>query len=345
MSEEYKYDVSLCVPFAGGLWESAIQTLNHLAMVLTESRLTHEIIVVANNTPQQNIDNIAKLVAASGFGPYHHSRIIVNDIPSNGLAANKAAEKSSGRYLCFTDAHVVVSSNIFTELIRAMNMNDKVGMVHAPITWTGFPHTVDFRAIPNSRCYQYRYREWDKKKHAGQWYLDQHFHGTYSHFNDGMMNPRKIAGCGHGFFMMKNDVWKKVGGYHPAQRSYGGREPFLTFKNWMFGYENYTVPAVHHIHSNLPRGYEWTDETNTKFGMDVWYRNCLQSAYCIGGDKWLDKIYGKFSAKKGVKPKVIQEIRDKAVADSKVQRQFVLDNKIIEFDDLWPMFDKQGIFY
>lgn len=335
---ESNYDVSVCIPMAGD-WPHLYFVVNQCASLLVASKLTHEIIVVANNTKREVITDAVKLISAPGVG-FHNARLLVNDLPSNGLAANKAAEIATGRYLAFMDSHVVLSPNIFEECIKVMNCNDSVGMVHSPITWTGVPYDANFNFIPNQRCYQYRYKEGTP---GGEWYLHQHFHGVYNHT---MVSPRPypIAGCGHGFYMVKRKVWEHIGGYHTGQRAYGGREAFVTFKMWLFGYRNFTVPTTNHCHYNGRRLYEWTDE-NGSLGNDVWLRNSMMQAYSIGGDKWLDKIYEKFKSKRGVKAPIIKKLRDEAFAASQEERKFVEHNQMYEFDELFKVWDDGKVYY
>jgi len=335
--KKYDYDVSICIPYAED-WPHLYFTLTGIVNALVWSKLSHEIIVVINNKKDPAILTQAKksILEARDFVRYHNLRYIEKDYASNAQAANEAAANATGKHLCFTDSHVSVFPNIFTECIKVLEQHEDAGMVHSPITWNAIPHhPVTFDFIPGGRCYQYRYRTW--KKGSDDWYLYAHFHGTYNHSMQSP-NPYPIAGCGHGFFMMRHDVWKKVGGYHTKQKAYGGREPYLTFKCWLFGYRNFTVPTTNHTHYNGRRLYHWN--------MDMWYENCMQQAYSVGGDEWLDRIYDRFKNKKGVKPHVIKKLREAAVESSKEARKFVLDNQKIEFGKpLFKLWDETGVYY
>jgi GT2 family glycosyltransferase len=368
-------DVSVCIPFAED-WPHLYFTLNNLAVTLVTSKLTHEFIICANNSSQRSLDSIKKLITEKDFCSAHKSQLVISDTPANGPAANMACLKASGKYLCFTDSHVIVYPNIFTECIKVIDRYEDAGLVHAPITWTGIPHDENFNFKPNTRCFQYRYKEW--KAGSPDWYLWQHFHGTYNH-RKASDEAYPVAGSGHGFFMVKRDTWNKVGGYHPGQRGYGGREPFVTFKMWLFGYRNFVVPATNHIHYNGRRNYQWS--------MDLWYRNCMQQAYCIGGEKALNIIYEKFLAKPGNNHDVINRLRQEAISgcqydlaselvskglksrfdkgelgspetykiwensaslgieSSEPIRKFVLDNQKMPFEDLFKVWDEQKVFY
>jgi len=330
-------DVSVCIPYAED-WPHLYFTANQIATLMVHSNLTHEIIVCANNSSKESIKDAAKLITAVDFGSYHKSRLIVEDIPSNGRAANACAKEATGKYLVFTDSHVVLHPNIFLECIKTMEEHEDCGLVHSPVTWTGIP----FNEAPdgrmsfanNKRCYQYLYRTFDD---SGDWYLSRHFHGTYNHTCVDPTAAYPIAGCGHGFFMVRRDVWEKVGGYHQGQIGYGGREAFVTFKMWLMGYRNYVTPLTNHIHYNGRRMYHWQ--------MDNWYRNAMQQAYSIGGEKWLKIIFDSFQKKKGVRPEVIERLRAEAVETSREARSFVLSNQKCEFDDLFKIWDETKIFY
>ena len=333
------YDVSVCIP-AGGFWPELYFTMNSIASVLVHSRLTHEFIICANNTSDEMIEDARKslLDPSTDFSKYHKVKFIKSDIPANGPAANRAAAVASGTFLCLTDSHVIVHPNIFTECIRVMEDHADAGLVHSPITWTGIPYLAGvgpggFPFANNKRCYQYLYRTFDA---TGDWYLSRHFHGTYNHHLVSE-KPYPIAGCGHGFYMMRRSVWEKIGGYHPGQMGYGGREAFVTFKSWLLGFRNYTVPTTNHIHYNGRRLYHWN--------MDWWYRNNMTQAYSIGGDKWLDIIYANFKKKAGVKAPVIERLRNEAVDLSVNERAFVLERQQMPFDDLFKVWDDSGVFY
>lgn len=353
-------DVSVCCPYSEE-WPGLYYTLNGLATALVDSGLTHELIVVANNCDKKSIENAAKLITARDFAVAHNARLLVSDIPSNGLAANIAAQHATGRFLCMTDSHVVVHPNIFKECIKVMEENLDAGLVHSPITWTGVPWAdmgghadspcigiggwirPPFAFAVGKRCFQYLYKEFDKKL-PGEWYLNQGgFTGTYNHYNPGP-EPRQIVGCGHGFYMIRRTTWEKIGGYHTGQRAYGGRESFVTFKSLLFGFKNYTVPATNHIHYNGPRLYQWVDNMGHK-GNDVFWRNAMTQAYSIGGEPWLDKTYAKYLTKPGVHKPVLEKLRQEAVEMSAKERKFVLDNQIMPFDDLWRVADERKWFY
>jgi hypothetical protein len=223
-----------------------------------------------------------------------------------------------------------------------MERDEKAGLVHSPITWTGVPFEPDFSFKKGKRCFQYLYREWDRKKHPGEWYLNQGgFTGTYHHAQ-ASENPYMIAGCGHGFFMVRREVWEKIGGYHTGQRAYGGRESFVSFKSWLFNFHNYTVPSTNHIHYNGRRLYEWVDGMGHR-GNDVFWRNTMTQAYSIGGEEWLNKTYEKYKTKPGVRLPVLEKLRQEAVEMSSVERKFVLDNQIMPFNDLFKMWDEMKV--
>lgn len=331
-----KVDVSVIIPYAED-WPHLYFTASQAAALLTASKLTHEIIICGNNDKNsqgQAIQDAAIFVTSRDLGDAHNVRMLVNDVPGNGPAANMAAKEAVGKYLCFTDSHVVFHPNIFTECIKVIDRYEDAGLVHSPITWTGVPHNADFSFDNRKRCFQYLYRQFDK---TGEWYLHKHFHGTYNHH---CVNPNEaypVAGCGHGFFMVRGDTWKKTGGYHPAQRGYGGREAFVTFKMWLMGYRNFTVPTTNHMHYNGRRLYNWN--------MDWWYKNNMMQAYLIGGDKWLRIIYDNFRANPRVKPAVIERLMQEGVAESQEQRKFVVDNQKVEFDELFAIWDRDKVFY
>jgi GT2 family glycosyltransferase len=336
-------DVSIIVPYAQD-WPHLYFTLNQCAMLLVNSKLSHEIVVVGNNSGEPAIEDAAKLVTARDFADAHKARFIISQIPSNGVAANLGAKVATGKYLAFMDSHVVLSPNIFTECIKVIDNDIRAGLVHAPMCHTGIPFNPDFSYMNNKRCYQYLYKEWDLKKFPGVWYLNTGaFTGTYNHFNPGL-EPRQIVGCGHGFFMIRKDTWDKIGGYHTGQRAYGGRESFVTFKSLLFGFHNYTVPAVHHIHYNGRRLYEWKDDKGCN-GNDLFWRNAMTQAYSIGGEEWLAKTYAWYERKAGKNNATLIRLREEAIDLSTEERKFVLANQQFPFDDLWKLADERKWLY
>jgi GT2 family glycosyltransferase len=285
-------------------------TVNQCILNLVEHKIPHEIIVVVNNSTPEVIEACRKLMTARDMR-FHNAKMLVNEIPSNALGANTAALEAVGEYIAMMDSHVVIASNIFTSCINVLESNSDAGMVHAPISWTGSPYDNNWNYT--KRCYEY------------QMTLERDFHGIYS--GDKRSNdPYPIAMCGHGFYMTRKKDWDIVGGYHSAQRGYGGRETFLSLKYWLFGYRNFTDPRTHHIHYNGRRLYYWTSDMHMK--------NTFLCAYSIGGKEWSEKIYAHYKQKKGVKEAILQRLYTEAIAESQKEREFVVKNQKMTLDEL-----------
>jgi len=354
-NKEYKYDVSVIIPFAAEDINSLWFTLQNIASTLVHSKLTHEIIVIANNTgakyercPQCNnkfqprksqpSEELARgVLTGRDFANFHNTRMLVVDRPSNASAANAGAVEAKGKYLCFADEHIIVHPNMFTECIKTMERHGDAGLVHPYVNWSGAPYGKNFESLGGRSCFQYLYREYDKKK-PGVEYWTHAFHGVYNS-KKCANEPYPILGCGHGVYMIKHDVWERLGGkdfYHNAQSAVTGREAAPTFKSWLFGYKNYSVCTAGHQHSNLSRSYFWTN--------DYSMQNNMQMAYIIGGTGALDVIYMSMSKKPGVRPEVLKALRETAQATSEEHRKFVLANQKLEFKDLFDYCDSVGAF-
>jgi hypothetical protein len=103
-------------------------------------------------------------------------------------------------------------------------------------------------------------------------------------------NPYRILAGGHGGFVVRRDIWNKVGGYWDGFVGYGGEEMYFDLKMALLGYENWIDPKMIHYHFAGHRGYN-------RHYTDDFFINMMACANIIGGSEWMMKVYQSFVAK------------------------------------------------
>jgi hypothetical protein len=189
-------------------------------------------------------------------------------------ARQRAAEKADGKYLCFFDNHCLVGRQYFDRVMLDFERYDLDELHSTTRYYSG-----------QDPCYHYHlrleYNFWAAR--AMQWPVS-------------MLKPYPIACGGHGGFIVKSDVWHKVGGYGPEGLlvGYAGEEPLFDLKMWRMGYKVHLDPKLYHYHYAGNRGYSrhYTDE---------YYTNLLASALVVGGEKWFYKVLDSFLTKEHIR--------------------------------------------
>ncbi len=193
-------------------------------------------------------------------------KYIVHDQPSCWQTRQRCADIAQGDYLFWCDSHVLVRGD---DLVRA-------------VAWhSGWKGTLKFGLnyileAPHRTLYQYK---WRPDKFWGDWSRELPQPPDY----------RIMCSGTHG--LIDRDVFEEIGGLHPALGIYGGGEPYLDFKQHMFGYEIRCHPAFQVWHLAEKRGYSWNQQ-------DLW-RNFMIASFAVGGHDAFDPLYQTYLDKCG----------------------------------------------
>jgi glycosyltransferase involved in cell wall biosynthesis len=193
-----------------------------------------------------------------------------NVIRGNWRAPQKARHagllEAKGKWVAFLDSHVIPSRGMFRRLVEAAEAND-AGIVHSP-------HCFWAR---NQSCFAYRI-DWVKK-----------FWMSESIGEPIVPQPYRVSVMGHGAMVVDREKYLASGGYLMEQRGWGGEEPHLNLKFWMLGYSSWVHPDAYHWHFMARR------HSADIYKSPEFIRNFMLAAYALGGQKYLDSVYGSYS--------------------------------------------------
>jgi hypothetical protein len=256
-------DISIVIPHHGdtfGLWT----TVNTCEAELSGSPHDYEYVIVTNGQKiTQDLKLFTRFLSLTGRMIHIHTE----ERLTPPAARSRGVEASSGRLLFFFDNHCIPCRRYFD---RAVADFAKYNMAQL--------HSGTKFFVGDMTHYHYKLL------------LEDRFWGCTGHLIPSESTPYKIAAAGHGGFAIRRDVWDAVGGYGPDSlyEDYGGEEFNLDLKLWRMGYDNWMDPKLVHDHWAGLRPY-------TRHYTDLYYVNFLTSAFVIGGEKWLNKVYESFA--------------------------------------------------
>lgn len=176
-------------------------------------------------------------------------------------ARNRGAASGTAPLIFFFDNHCLVEQNYFSQATHTMHRQPEIDSLHSVTKyWSGEPARYHYRFTLERNFWGYQVDE--------------------RHFLDA---PYRIAGGGHGGFLIRRSVWDEIGGYWDGFSGYGGEECYLELKLAMLDKSNFLDPNLVHWHHPGFRDYE-RDKS------DDFLKNMLMCANIIGGDRWLERV-------------------------------------------------------
>jgi hypothetical protein len=255
-------DFSIIIAHRGntlGLWA----TIHSVDAELEHSPWSYEYVICTNGEEKLHADTITLLHYLTKSGKLASVEHSVEPL-SPPSARERAVKASRGKYLFFFDNHVLVAPKYFE---RAM-------------AWMGKGHAMLHSST--------RFYAGEKTVYHYQLKLERNFWADGASEPTDPENPYRILAGGHGGFVVRRDVWDKVGGYWDGFVGYGGEEMYFDLKMALLGYNNWLDPKMIHYHFAGNRGY-------SRHYTDDYYVNMLACANIIGGNDWLMKVYQNFS--------------------------------------------------
>jgi len=220
-------------------------------------------------------------------------------------ARNLGAGKANGKYLWFLDAHTLPVPGHYQAAL-----DFKKG-------WTGILHMGMKYFLDKYNRVVYGYR-WNREKFWGAWTRTPPIPPDYRILMNGGAN-----------LLIDKVVWDEIDGYNPGLGIYGGGEPYTDLKAQMYGHHVKSHPDLHYYHLATNRGYNWNQD-------DMW-RNFMITAYALGGDKYLDIVYGTYKEKCGEVKRYLENLnalRDEAVLLAQADRDKIEATAIYSVDDV-----------
>jgi glycosyltransferase involved in cell wall biosynthesis len=300
-------ELSVIVPFVNE-WPQVIFTLRSIIEEL-DGRVDYEIIAVNNYAQKvaeqkreedkggEHVRNIAKL---------HGGRLKYikwDEKLSHWNAKNVAVAASTGKFLCFIDAHCIVGRNSLYNMFQLYRENFKElnGTIHLPLTY----HILEQHKL----IYALQVRRDDG------W-----IHYTFCGYRNGNA-PYEVpcmSTCG---MMMTRWLYGELDGWPSQLGIYGGGENYMNFVLAVLGYKKWIMPGRPLYHHGEKRGYSYE-------GGD-YIKNQALAAYCHSGRALLE-LYIKH--RRG-HPLVLKKIRDEIIVDLRERREYLKSKQVTSIWD------------
>jgi glycosyltransferase involved in cell wall biosynthesis len=290
-----------------------------------------------------------------------------NDKPANVLVRNIGARAATGEILLIADAHL--SIKIGTAHLMIQGVQKHGGLWHTSTNIWG--------DTTNIRCRGYALKLEEKFWGNLSRGVPQ---GAYGDPDPECPDPLRVKnGSGkellpytvpmasHCFLAVGKEEYLDFGGYNEDFKCYGGGEPYLDLKWWLFGSKAWIEPrglARHAFGINThwrkvggrkdfrapvkirdggfkkrpnsvdeflhySRGYGWNNEQV--------HHNFLLSAYAIGGYDWLQKIYQRYWTIRKINNRYIEDlkrIRAEVLKTGQSDREFIQSRQKLSLDEL-----------
>lgn len=261
--------LSIIIPHRGsplGLWTTVCACEEQLQV----SGLDYNYVLVTNGEPLPEGFGLLPALEDSGKLRKH----IHSDEPLTPPNARElGADATNAEYLFFFDNHCIPGQHYFLRAVADFE-KPEVDMVHSATQFYAG------REITYHYEFKLEYNFWAKS-------------ALYPHVEH---KPYLIGAAGHGGFAVRKSVWDEIGGYGPSDLlvGYGGEEMLFDLKMWRYGKQNWLDPKMVHWHFPGDKGY-------SRHYSDQYYINLLVSAFVIGGESWLHKVFDSYLNKKHIR--------------------------------------------
>jgi len=219
-----------------------------------------EIILVENGSDEANL-KFLNYINKQRMGR-KHLRIVQSEVGS-WKARTKGVKEAKGDIIVFADAHIAVQRNSLSLMFNLLQKQK--GIVYSPQLWM-----MDYKH-GHGKLHQYKdpiRRGWSWVKHKNE--------------------PYTIACSSVALCMFKKDEWERFNGINPHLTLVGGGEQYLSLKWWLFGSQCWVHPDALYYHWTYERSWHKTGQGWN----DHHLFNTLVFLWCLGGDVWVQKIYG-----------------------------------------------------
>lgn len=297
-----------------GLW----MTIQSIESELAGSNYRHNYSIVVNGEGKELNRDLKNVLYFFEKSNKKRDLRIFEDPLSPPTARNYAAEYANGKYIFFFDNHCLVGKNYFNRAIQSMERYG-MDMLHS---------------TTNFYCGEYLHYHYELQLTTNFW--------AKSLFEPkDPENPYRVAAGGHGGWVIRNDVWKEVGGYWDGFTGYGGEEIQFDLGMWLRGKNNWLDPKLIHYHYAGARGYgrHYTDD---------YFTNMLMCAWIIGGEPWAWRVFESFTKQMRVKtegrePRSMYELMQSAEQRSRLYRAQFGKIRNMSLEDLLEFFKREDI--
>lgn len=311
-------DLSIIIPFILE-YPSIIQTIFALIEELSDENYSYEIIIVENAERDPYSRIFRKEMVA-----FPEIKYVFEPTRCGPIARNTGARVAKGKWLLFTDAHVIPGKNTIPLLIDTIEETE-AGLVHGTVRWMG---------RWNKTGYHYRlYTTYKNGQLNPDWpNLSTNFGAGFEHTPQQNV-PYKVACASLAYVLTPRKAFQKVRGYNPICRDWPVPNPAFPLKYWMFGYECLLHPDAHHWHL-LPRR-----ERRSKDWKQIKARNGMICAYTLGGVKWATRV---LESQRQLEYNM-DTVYDDVLRITKEEHQWTQTHAKYSLDEVLTMLYQQGV--
>lgn len=255
-----------------------LATRNELAMLLMTvlsgvealNGINGEIVVV-DNSEEKYCECVKTLLSGQikdGIVKYFRRKPV-----SSAAAMEQAAVEAKGKYLFYVDAHTLIGSDCIKASLEFYKRHEgePIAFCHTPIQWA---HNSSKARKMSFRFHRNNMGSWGKT-------TDYELKVTFK-------------GMPH---MIPKDVYHKIGGYGCLAEhhvGWGGLIPYLGWKPWLLGYENWAIPqgVAYHFGEYPKVCREYVKyRLYTSHGSYPQGQSHAVAAYVMGGEKFLKQEF------------------------------------------------------
>jgi hypothetical protein len=297
-------DLSIIIP-ACKEWPTAPFTVRNIYEELRD-RVDFEILYVDNSMlPEGEDDRAYGQMVGVQRGFKELKPLKYTDKLSHWQSKNLAVQNSTGRFLCFVDAHCVVSRDALFNMYQYYKEHHERlnGTLHLPLTY----HIMEYHKLIYKLA-------GDVSKGEVHYSFS-----AYRHADEPYQVPC-MSTCG---MMMTRSLYDFLGGWPTELGIYGGGENFLNFCLAVTGKTVNIMPGHPLCHHGDKRGYSWN--------FDDHLRNKYIATYCFGGEDFLRLFMENSKGNPDAKRKIMQSVLDTCGE----HREIIKKNQVHTIQDWW----------
>ena len=259
-------------------------------------------------------------------------KIYRQDFPCLFTARETAALRSSGKYICCIDSHMIIGRGMFRDLVKFMERNEDdktLGFAHASVNWA---HHHSRSAVHDRDMSKNELGDWNRK---------------YSHTRTITWKGMPWI-CKREWFLDKDKGLNAYGALSQHKISWGGGDMHIGIKPWLLGFKNWAVPCNSAIHigpfpkinlkgdskvdaSGEANGYKY--RLYSASGSYPHAFGFLVSCYVLGGEKMMNRNKRAISNRFG-KYINVDKWWHKAMELGQDEKAWLDERKIMSFEQL-----------
>lgn len=228
-------------------------------------------IVVVDNSDEKFCECVKSLL--SGQIKDGMVRYFRQEEPSSAATMERAAKEAEGEFIFYTDAHSLIGSQCIKKSLEFFDRHEgePVAFCYTPLLWA--------HMSSSAKKMSFRFH----RNNMGSW---------------GKMTDHELKVTFKGMpHMIRKEVYHAIGGYGclaEHHMAWGGLIPYLGWKPWLLGYENWAIPdSVTYHFGEYPKVCR-EDTKYRRYNVSGKYQpgqSHAVAAYVIGGEKFLRQEY------------------------------------------------------